>query len=202
VGVIRLECGSIMELVNLFLDLTRGCSIPAGSALLVGSLTHLADTGLGAYAADLSDAAARIGRIFQGGIVFLPGLIVPPGGIEDPVLTEELFDVLMWSKKVAKVINGGPTVMDSCFGELETLLRGVGAVGGQAAPGGRLRLPMDLGSGCSAKWDTRGQTGLPSSVGPLPTSAIVNILNSLSHDLHKQLGTKQLHVAGLCGAAQ
>jgi hypothetical protein len=107
-----------MELVNLFLDLTRGCSIPAGSALLVSSLTHLADTGIGAYAADLSDAAARIGRIFQGGIVFLPGLIVPPGSIEDPVLTKELFDVLSWSKKVAKVINGGPTVMDSCFGEL------------------------------------------------------------------------------------
>jgi hypothetical protein len=75
-----------MELVNLFLDLTRGCSIPAGTVLLVGSLTHLADTGISAYAADLSDAAARFGRIFQGGIVFLPGLTVPPGSIRDLVL--------------------------------------------------------------------------------------------------------------------
>jgi hypothetical protein len=202
VGVIRLECGSITELVNLFLDLTRGCSIPAGTVLLVGSLTHLADTGISAYAADLSDAAAKIGRIFQGGIVFLPGLIVQPGGIGDPVLTKELFDDLAWSKKVAKVVNGGQTVMDSCFGELEALLREVGAGDGQAALGGPHRLPSDLGSGNSVKWDTRGQTGLPNSVGPLSTSAIANILNSLSSDLHKALGTKQLHVAGLCGAAQ
>jgi hypothetical protein len=104
-GVIRLECGSILELVNLFLDLTRGCSIPAGTVLLVASLTHLADTGISAYAVDLSNAAAKIGRIFQGGIVFLSGLIVPPGSIEDPVLTKELFDVIAWSKKVAKVVN-------------------------------------------------------------------------------------------------
>jgi hypothetical protein len=94
--------------------------------------------------------------------------------------------------------------MDSCFGELETLLREAGAVGGQAAPGGRLRLPSDLGSGSSVKWDTRGQTGLPSSIGPPPTSAIVSILSSLSNDLHKALGIKQLHghVAGLFGAVQ
>jgi hypothetical protein len=191
-----------MELVNLFLELTRGCSIPAGTVLMISSLTHLADTGLSAYAADLSDAAAKIDRIFQGGIVVLPGLIFPPGEIRDPVLCKELFDVLTWSKKVAKIVKGGQTVMDSCFGELVGLLTGAGVGGGQVAYGGRHRLPAELGSSTTVKWDTRGQTGLPFGVGPLATSAIVDVLNKMSQDLYRALGTRQLHVAGLFGATK
>jgi hypothetical protein len=202
VGVVQLECGSINELVNLFLDVTRGCSIPAGSVLLVGSLSHLADTGLSAYASDLNDAAARIDRIFQGGIVVLPGLLIPPGEVNDPVLTKDLFDVLSWSKRVAKVVRGGQTVMDSCFEELVGLLTRAGTGGGQAAYGGRHRLPLELGSLTMVKWDTRGQTGLPTGVCPLPTSAIIDVLNKLSNDLHRALGTRNFNVAGLYGASK
>jgi hypothetical protein len=170
--------------------------------LLVGSLSHLADTGLSAYAADLNDAAARIDRIFQGGIVVLPGLLIPPGEVKDPVLTKDLFDALSWSKRVAKVVKGGQLVMDSCFEELVGLLSGAGAGGGQAPYGGRHRLPSELGSLTMVKWDTRGQTGLPAGVGPLPTSAIIDVLNTLSNDLHRALGTCNFNVAGLYGASK
>jgi hypothetical protein len=120
VCVIRLEWGSINEIIDVFLDITRGCSIPAGSVVLIGSLTHLADVGLAAYAEDLSKGASKVNRVMQGGVVVLPGLIFPPGGVSNPVLTRAIFDVIEWSKTVAKVVRGGSKIMDSCFGELAT----------------------------------------------------------------------------------
>jgi hypothetical protein len=200
VCVIRLEWGSINEIIDVFLDITRGCSIPAGSVVLIGSLTHLADIGLAAYAEDLSKGASKVNRVMQGGVVVLPGLIFPPGGISDPVLTRAIFDTIEWSKTVAKVVRGGPKIMDSCFGELGQLLRGVGEGGDQADYGGRLRLPVSLGSYELMKWDTSGQTGLKNGVGPLATSDVIRVLNVLFADLNKAIDTPPLKVAGLYGA--
>jgi hypothetical protein len=92
--------------------------------------------------------------------------------------------------------------MDSCYWELIGLLTGAGAGGGQAAYGSRHWLTAELGSPVTVKWDTRGQTGLPSGVGPLPTSAIVDVLINMSQDLYRALGTRQVHVAGLFGATK
>jgi hypothetical protein len=86
VCVIRAEYGNPNELVDLFLDLTRGCRIPSRSVVLVGSVTHLAYVSLGAYAEDICKAASKIGRIFQGGLVTLPGLVFLPQQVSGPML--------------------------------------------------------------------------------------------------------------------
>jgi hypothetical protein len=101
------------ELVDLFLDLTRGCRIPAGSVVMKGSLTHLANVGLGAYAEDLSKAAAKMGRIFQQGLVVLPGLLFPPDPVNDPMLAKQIFDATIWAKNVAKLSDGGLGILNS-----------------------------------------------------------------------------------------
>jgi hypothetical protein len=199
VCVLRLECGTPGELVDLFLDITRGCSIPAGSVVLIGSLTHLADTGTGAYAEDISKAAAKLGRIFQGGLVVLPGLIVPPGPVTDPVLYQALIDILTWSKTVAKLTESGIQIMDSCFDELVLLLRGAGTGDAQADYGVRLRLPKSLGSSEMLKWDTRGQTGLKSGVGPLTPLQTTVVINRALSDLSNAMGIKKISVAGVYG---
>jgi hypothetical protein len=51
--VMRQEYGSINELCDMFIEHTRGCIIPAGSIVMLSSLTHLADVGVGAYTEDL-----------------------------------------------------------------------------------------------------------------------------------------------------
>jgi hypothetical protein len=183
-----------------FLDLTRGCRIPAGSVVLISSLTHLADVGLGAYAEDIGRAASKIGRVFQGGLVSLPGLIIPPQQISDPVLTRQLFDVIEWSKTVSKLSAGGHIILDSCLGKLAALLKVSGTGGEQAEYGARYRLPGSLSNAEYVKWDTRGQTGLKNSVGPLPTSDVVNVLNTALSDLNRTIGLPLLKVAGLSGA--
>jgi hypothetical protein len=163
----------------------------------MGSLTHLADTGTGAYAEDISKAAAKLGRIFQGGLVVLPGLIVPPGPVTDLVLYRALIDILTWFKTVAKLTDSGIQIMDSCLDELVLLLRGAGTGDAQADYGVRLRLPRSLGSSEMLKWDTRGQTGLKADVGPLQIIAVIN--RALSN-LSNAMGIKKICVAGPYGA--
>jgi hypothetical protein len=200
VCVMRLECGSPNELVDLFLDLTRGCRIPAGSVIMMGSLTHLADVGLGAYAEDLSKAAAKLGRIFQGGL--LPGLLFPLEPVNDPMLAKQILDAISWAKTVAKVSAGGLGILNSCLSELESRLIGSRTGTAQADFGAWYRLPKMLGSPELVKWDTRGQTGIKNSVGPLATSQVVLVLNHLMNDLSRALGLPCIDVAGLCGATE
>jgi RNase H-like domain found in reverse transcriptase/Integrase zinc binding domain/Integrase core domain len=107
VHVVRLECGTPNELADLFADLVGGCSIPAGTVVLISSWTHLADVGLGAYCEDICRVIAKMGRIFHGGLVVLPGLTFPPGPVGDPYLLKNLADQQMWSKHVAKIVEGG-----------------------------------------------------------------------------------------------
>ncbi len=51
--IIRIEDGTVTELVQCWLDLTKGKEIPAGSVLVISSATHLLMEGLSGYVADL-----------------------------------------------------------------------------------------------------------------------------------------------------
>jgi hypothetical protein len=162
--------------------------------------THLADVGLGAYAEDTGRAAAKISRVFQGGLVTLPGLVIPPQQVTDPVLARQLLDALEWSKTVAKLTEGGHGILDSCLNELAVLLRDSGTGSEQADYGARYRLLKTLSNAEYVKWDTRGQTGLKNGVSPLATTDIVSVLNTMLSDLNKLVDLPLLKVAGLSGA--
>jgi hypothetical protein len=87
-----MEYCSPNELVDLFLRVTRGCNIPAGSVVFLGSLTHLADTDITAYLDGLRRAATKLVRIFEGGVTILPVQLFPPAAITDPMITRALAD--------------------------------------------------------------------------------------------------------------
>jgi hypothetical protein len=156
--------------------------------------------GLSAYAEDLSKAAARLYRVFQGGIFVLPGLIFPPEGITDPVLSRAIIDTLEWSKTVAKIVPSGGQILDSCFGELSRYLLVSGNGTAQAHSGVRCRLPKTLGIPQLVKWDTGVLTGLKNGVGPLCPTEIVNVLDTLFSELNAAVGSPNIKVAGLYGA--
>jgi hypothetical protein len=143
--VIRLEFGSPMELVDLFLDLTRGCQIPAGSVLLLSSLSHLADSGPAAYAADLNLAAIKLMRALRGGIIVLPGLVFPAAKITDPSVVRGLVDILSWSAEAALVSDSACPVLKQCYRDLRDLLVSSGSGAVQTKYGMRLRLPKQIG---------------------------------------------------------
>ena len=75
--IIRLEDGSILDLTNIFLDSLSPFGIPAGTVVLLHSLSHLAWVGAAAYAEDLVRARQRITGTYRSGVLVLHGLPLP-----------------------------------------------------------------------------------------------------------------------------
>jgi hypothetical protein len=78
--IIRIENGSLSEIVTCFLDLMKGKEIPAGSVALIFSAAHLQMRGVAGYMADMGVEVARINSTFRGGVVTLPGIPILLGG--------------------------------------------------------------------------------------------------------------------------
>jgi hypothetical protein len=65
--IVRVENGSLSEIVNCFLELTRGKEIQAGSVIVLFSTAHLQLRGVAGYMADLSNELGRLASIYGGG---------------------------------------------------------------------------------------------------------------------------------------
>jgi hypothetical protein len=92
----------------MFIEHTRGCIIPAGSIVVLSSLTHLADVGVGAYTEDLCAGYAKINRVFRGGLVVFPGLAFPPPWrIRGPGAHQGYFSINALVKKCLQSGGGG-----------------------------------------------------------------------------------------------
>jgi hypothetical protein len=60
-----------MELLDTFIEATKGFVIPAGSVLILFSAAHLLRGGTEAYAAEFAAAKAKIDRVMGGGVQML-----------------------------------------------------------------------------------------------------------------------------------
>ncbi len=65
--IIRVEIGSLAEIVTCFLDVMKGKGIPTGSVALLCSVAHLQMRGVAGYMSDLGVEIERIGSVFRGG---------------------------------------------------------------------------------------------------------------------------------------
>jgi hypothetical protein len=72
----------------------------------------------------------------------------------------------------------------------------------QAFHGAQYRLPKSLGSMDVQKWDTSGFKGLKSEIKVLPENRIVAAVNLALAELHNNIGSPLLKVAGLNGATK
>jgi hypothetical protein len=197
--VIRLEYGSPGELVDLFLDLTRGCRIPAGSVVMLASMSHLADVGLAAYTADTNFAATKLIRALRGGIIVLPGLIFPAAKISNPMVVRGVVDLLTWSAEASRVTDSVQPILRESHRALRDLLVSAGTGDAQSQYGVRLRLPAQLGSPDTRKWELTGPENLLNGSGPVPASEVIKIINTASSELSVGLGLNYFKVANLYG---
>jgi len=62
VVVVRVDGGSLFELVDIFGDIFSRGGLPEGSVMLLGSISHLHKNGVGRYAADWTKIAMKITR--------------------------------------------------------------------------------------------------------------------------------------------
>jgi hypothetical protein len=91
--IIRIEDGGVVELVDTFIELTKGFVILAGSVLLVSSASRLACIGTEAYAAKIDTAKTKLLKTMGTGVNMLHGLPILFKGTCNLALIKGLLDI-------------------------------------------------------------------------------------------------------------
>ena len=92
----RVEDGSLNELADVFLEIIRPYAVPAGTVVLLHSISHLAWVGAAAYAEDLVRCCQRIFGVYRSGISVIHRVPVLLGGSNLRPLSSDLNIVLDW----------------------------------------------------------------------------------------------------------
>ena len=100
--IIRVENGTLWEIFGIFHEtIGRGrLHVPAGSVVLLGSASHLADVGLTAYIEELCAVAQRIQSLQGGCIYFSPCPMLLLNGSNNSMLIRAIIELTAWSNVV------------------------------------------------------------------------------------------------------
>ncbi len=98
IAMVRVEDGSLAEIRNTLRDLLRAYtppsgSLPSGSVILTGSISHLARVGVARYAEDLARHIAALETDFGSAVSVVPYVLVMPAAVHTPALIADLFDL-------------------------------------------------------------------------------------------------------------
>jgi hypothetical protein len=94
--IIRVEDGTLLELVAVLLEATRGFVVPAGSVVVIASASHLAWVGAAAYAREYTVAQHRLRAAFRGGIEVVHGVPLLASGVPDCNGAWAILDFFTW----------------------------------------------------------------------------------------------------------
>ena len=106
--IIRVEDGSLDELTTVFLETIRPFTVPAGSVVLLHSLSHLAWVGAAAYSEDLVRSRQRITGAYRSGVSVIHGIPLLSSGSENYSLVNDLKIVLDWYNAVRHLAERDP----------------------------------------------------------------------------------------------
>jgi len=186
--IIRVEDGGLGELVNVWLDITKGRDFPAGSIVVLCSASHLTLHGVGGYVSDLSFEFSRIESKFRGGVICFPGVPILGGGTSDPFFIRSLFELEGWMKA-----SPDPYPRET-WEVLLALMRELSTGGVQAPYTGKTRLPGSLravGQGVKT-WVSEGWTNLPNGVQSFQqeheSKVVCTLINELNGMFNLDLG--------------
>jgi hypothetical protein len=164
--IIRIESGPISALVDMLLDLVGNRVVPAGSVILIGSVTHLADVGLSAYVSDMLEAEKkmreRLGRDLR--VVPLPPMLM--SGVDSGVLIREQFEFYTW----AETFFPADSYLDESIASALAIIRSTCDGNQTWLEPKRVRLPAHTPSGATT-WHSGGSTVVNTNTGPLPYGA-------------------------------
>jgi len=183
--ITRIEGGRLGELTDKFIYITEGWKIPAGSVILIASLSHLSETGLAAYIADLCTAVSTLTHYFKGSVSIAPAPFILAADTKDQHLIRAISDLYAW--------------INSCLGSSEAVSAAAFLVGreGLLYNGGgpamqeienRYRLPTGFTNSSNEIWSSSGKSDLPSSVKQFSQEIEMEIVGRLLADLNAQLG--------------
>jgi hypothetical protein len=94
--IILIENGTLTELVEAFLGMTRGFDVPAGSVLLLANASCAAAIGTAEYAAEFVRAAGVMRGAFAGGVNVMHGIPFLIGGTKNATAIRALAEIQQW----------------------------------------------------------------------------------------------------------
>ncbi len=94
--MLQVENASLSDLTTVFLAAVEGFTMPAGTVVLISSLSHLAAVGTAAYAEDLVKAFKAVRAVYSTGVNIMHGIPFPLSGIEDPSTIRSLLEISTW----------------------------------------------------------------------------------------------------------
>jgi hypothetical protein len=72
--IIQVEDGTLVDLVEVFLGVTRGFDVPARAVVLMASASHAAAVGAAEYAVDFVRASGSLRGAFAGSVTVVHGV--------------------------------------------------------------------------------------------------------------------------------
>jgi hypothetical protein len=160
-AIMRIEHGDLHELADLFFSLIDIYKIHRGTIILLTSVSHLAQSSLDAYAADMANIITRIKGRLSGTVEAFPIAPLLLGGCEDQSLTRAIFDSCLWLKAIPGYLFVGYT--DAIISAM--LADGTG--GAQPAYRAHHRLPLDMDFSFFKNVSCSGHPGLCKKIRPM-----------------------------------
>ena len=178
--IIRLEFGSIMDLVGILLDLLRGRSLTNGSIIMMFSASHLANVGLAGYIEDLVSARRKLAAALGRGIYFAAAPPMLLGGTRNTDLISNISALTAWVNLAAEEDSRFSATSDIA---LQIMLEN-GSNGGQRYSCTRVRLPASLDNlDKKTVWAVGGDGSIPNEMGATSMEQEGRIINSLIGEL-------------------
>jgi hypothetical protein len=158
-AIMCLESGSMEELIDLFLKISRPVTILKGTVVLFGSLTSLAKVGLQSYASACINGKRRISGAIKESVP-VPFVPLPLGGCNDPELIRSTVDACVWLGSIPSFPLSG-----TCSGLVDILMEDVdGGEGGVKNYDRPVFLPSTLDSYDGNHLTSPGRPGIPAFV--------------------------------------
>jgi hypothetical protein len=94
--IVQVENSSLADLAGVFLSVTRGFDLPAGTVILVSSASFAASVGTADYAAEFVRVAAMLRNTFGGGVSVMHGIPFLLGGTKNSPAIRALAEIGQW----------------------------------------------------------------------------------------------------------
>jgi hypothetical protein len=200
--IIAVEDGTLDELATAFLDITKGFSMPAGTVVVLCSVSNLAWAGTAAYAGEWMAVRRRIVRMLGGGVEVIHGLPLFQTGIADRNLIRSLFDIEGWLNSLGinpnrDICKSRKILFKNHYPPTEPVVATVPEAGTPSAPGSDsplasdsdpivMKFPVHLTSGEMGYFRSPGYSNLPYSLEPMGPEDEANLLLSLIGELNEK----------------
>ena len=138
--IIKEKKANVVDIVWKTAFIQDDLAVPPGTTILIGSVSHLSNVGISAYAEELAAVSRRLHSFFEGRIYCLPSPFILCSGSNDPVLVRSTTELVSWfSNILGKEVFYTPVSMELCARKIL-----VSSLPTADSPPRRLLLPASL----------------------------------------------------------